>query len=193
MSRIIAIFLVIAISIFNSHAAYVDIKVGVPDCYSFLPQNATANPGDTLRFLFVSAQASVVQSDGPAGIESCKHPKSGGFLYNSTANPPPPVDGTFTPDKFEYQINQTSGNIFFICDLPGRCENGMFGMVTIGSGSGIPTANSTNNPPLLQSSKNSSSSNSPNDSKNAASTTYANTFTYAVILASSIFVYSFIF
>ncbi|CAG8777548.1 4488_t:CDS:2, partial [Cetraspora pellucida] len=185
MSRIIAIFLVIAISIFNSHAAYVDIKVGVPGCYSFLPQNTTANPGDTLRFLFVSAQASVVQSDGPAGIESCKHPKSGGFLYNSTANPPPPVNGTFTPDKFEYQINQTSGDIFFICDLPGRCENGMFGMVTIGSGSGSPTANSTDNPPSAQSSKNSSLSNSPSspsspsNSKNAASTTYANTFTYA--------------
>ncbi|CAG8804699.1 14465_t:CDS:1, partial [Racocetra persica] len=100
----------------------------------------------------------------------------GGFSYKPKADPPEPVNGTFNSETFEYTIKETSGAIFFISDVLERCENGMFGMVTIVSGS--PTANSNDSSPTSQ---NALSSNSPgaSNSKSTASTTYANAFTFA--------------
>ncbi|CAG8833971.1 9410_t:CDS:2, partial [Racocetra persica] len=57
------------------HAVYVDIKVGVTSANSFTPNDTKANNGDILRFLFDGVQSNVVQSDGPAGVASCKNPK----------------------------------------------------------------------------------------------------------------------
>ncbi|CAG8717011.1 35533_t:CDS:2 [Gigaspora margarita] len=175
MSRIITIFLIVSIFVLNSYANVIPINVGETG-FSFTPQNVNASKGDI---------ANVVQSNGPYG--TCNNPTPGGFSFNSTATPPPPVNGTFFPDVFNYTINQDSGQIFFTCDLPGRCDIGkMFGSITI-----VPGGSSTTNGTQAQGNS-STTNNDTNNVKSTASTTYDNTFTFAAILISSMFVSSFI-
>ncbi|RIB17160.1 hypothetical protein C2G38_1452975 [Gigaspora rosea] len=182
MSRIITIFLIVSIFILNNYANVIQINVGETG-FSFTPQNVNASKGDIISFVFVGGLADVVQSNGPYG--NCTNPTPGGFSYTSKT-PPPPTNGTFYPDVFNYTITQDSGQIFFTCDLPGRCEIGqMFGSITIvpgGSSTTSGNSSATNNP----------TNNPSNNAKSTASTTYDNTFTFAAILISSMFVSSFI-
>ncbi|CAG8494819.1 4575_t:CDS:2, partial [Dentiscutata heterogama] len=170
------------------HANVVQILVGKSG-FSFDPQNSTASKGDILSFIFVGAQSDVVQSNGPFGLASCNNTTPGGFNYTSTATPPAPSNGTFQPDVFNYTITQDSGQIFFICDFPGRCENGMYGVVTITGGSSSSNGSSPTNGSSSTSPQ--ASNSATNQAKSAASTTHASTFTFAVILFSSMFVSSF--
>ncbi|CAG8456355.1 15134_t:CDS:2, partial [Acaulospora morrowiae] len=125
MFRATSVFFLIACFVFGIHAANITIQVGQGGL-KFVPQNITVNTGDTLIFNWANGGPhSVVRSDGPAS-NCVKSLRAGAFNSGQM------IIGTFV-----YDVTETSGNIFYFCDVPSHCEEGgMWGVITVGGSSG---------------------------------------------------------
>ncbi|CAG8593703.1 2001_t:CDS:2 [Acaulospora morrowiae] len=179
MFRATSVFFLIVCFVFGIRAANVAIQVGVgPGGFSFSPQNVTVNTGDTLTFTWVNGLHSVVQNDGPAG--SCTK-SSRASIFNSGQIP----SGTFV-----YNVTETSGNIYYYCDVTGHCERGMWGVITVGGGSSASSGPSSSPSPTSSTSSTGSSSNTSStgatSTKSSASSTSTSVVTILMLMLSAI-------
>ncbi|RIB12966.1 hypothetical protein C2G38_1773136 [Gigaspora rosea] len=112
-------------------AATVTIKVG-DGGLKFNPQNATVNKGDTVFFDWVgTVNHSVIRSDAPAG--SCMPATD--LKAISTAK----MTGNAT-----FVIDGQDPTIWFYCGVGQHCQNGMWGVLKMASGSETTKASSAN-------------------------------------------------
>ena len=97
-------------------AATINIQVSSSDgAFSFSPNSATANQGDTVVFSWQSGGHSVVQGQGSSA--ACQ-PLSGGF-FGGFQEP---------PTTFTVEVNNTDP-IWFYCSTAGHCQQGMVGVI----------------------------------------------------------------
>ncbi|EXX66624.1 uncharacterized protein OCT59_004914 [Rhizophagus irregularis] len=114
-------FLFLTVLITCIHASKVIVSVGgLKGENIFVPQIIHARVNDQIIFSWVSGSHSVVESDLP---RSCaKSAKADAFTSG----------GEFTaPNKTMVLLATDIGIKYFYCDVPGHCENGMYGTIII--------------------------------------------------------------
>ncbi|CAB4393428.1 unnamed protein product [Rhizophagus irregularis] len=114
-------FLFLTVLITCIHASKVIVSVGgLKGENIFVPQIIHARVNDQIIFSWVSGSHSVVESDLP---RSCaKSAKADAFTSG----------GEFTaPNKTMVLLATDVGIKYFYCDVPGHCENGMYGTIII--------------------------------------------------------------
>ncbi|RIB04657.1 Cupredoxin [Gigaspora rosea] len=105
----------------STYAADVAITVG-PGLI-FTPQNVSANQGDRIVWTFAGGNHDVAQTDGPAG--ACTK-SANSSAFQSLVSPTTPYSVT---------VNQSSGNLYYMCTVDSHCQSGMWGVILVGGGS----------------------------------------------------------
>jgi len=142
MSRIslsiLAIFLIAFFAI-SSQAAEFVIMVGKDNTLTFTPQNGTVSKGDTVTYMFVGGAHSVLLAD--TGATKCN--LSTKIQANKIAAVTPAGGKNAT-----YMVDGTIPKIWYFCGVPGHCDKGMWGLLSLSTGattntSGSPSTDTT--------------------------------------------------
>ncbi|KAL1917462.1 uncharacterized protein VTP21DRAFT_3855 [Calcarisporiella thermophila] len=98
-----------------------EVITGGPSHFAFIPQNLTIRAGDTVKWVWQDPiPHSVVESAGGSPDQICVA-KQGGF--NSQK-----ITGS---GKSYSQTFNNVGVVYYNCDVPGHCELGMWGKISV--------------------------------------------------------------
>ncbi|RIA80862.1 hypothetical protein C1645_750835 [Glomus cerebriforme] len=116
------IFLILAFYVVDSiYAEIINIQVGGGGPYNlhFVPQNVTANKGDTIVWHFLGGDHSIVETDGKGSCIMNDNPS-----FGSMTNPP--------TGMYNMTIQSQKDIITYMCAFGSHCANGMWGIIYVG-------------------------------------------------------------
>ncbi|CAI2164397.1 12978_t:CDS:2 [Funneliformis geosporum] len=121
MNKVSTIFLIIFGLVFFTKAEEHVIKVGYPEGKNlYAPDTITAAMGDTVKFVWISGQHSVIESNAKG---SCKALASSDAFFTGVFD---------APKEWTLNIKDASGKKWFFCSVEGHCAAGMVGTIVIG-------------------------------------------------------------
>ncbi|CAG8648506.1 17971_t:CDS:2 [Acaulospora morrowiae] len=121
---ILAIFL-IALFAISSQAADMTIMVGKGNTLTFTPQNGTVAKGDVITFMFVGGTHSVLLADTAA--TKCN-------MSAKIANPKIAGPTAAGGKNATYTVTGDIAKIWYYCGVPGHCDKGMWGLLSLATG-----------------------------------------------------------